>query len=78
MATWNERIDNLQARLANLVSEEFAGANFYNTDISVSDYNPTIDGTVTLTVTLTNAEGDPVESANVTVTASEGHFTKRN
>lgn len=78
MATWNERIDNLQARLANLVSEEFAGANFYNTNIAVSDYNPTIDTTVTLTITVTNAEGDPVEDASVPVTASEGQFTKLN
>ncbi len=78
MATWNERIDNLQARLANLVSEEFAGANFYNTNIAVSDYNPSIDSTVTVTITVTNAEGDPVEDASVPVTASEGQFTKLN
>ena len=48
------------------------------TSISCNDYNPTIDGTVTLTVTVKDVYGDAVSGESVLVTASAGNFTKYN
>ena len=59
-------------------SEDILGDNYNITDISVSNYNPTIDGTVTLTVTVKDVYGDAVSGESVLVTASAGNFTKYN
>ena len=59
-------------------SDDILGDNYNITDISVSNYNPTIDGTVTLTVTVKDVYGDAVSGESVLVTASAGNFTKYN
>ena len=41
-----------------------------------SNYNPTIDSTVTLTVIVTDSNGDALEGVDATVTASDGNFTQ--
>ena len=43
-----------------------------------SNYNPTIDSTVTVTITVTDSNGDALEGIDVTVTASKGNFTQLN
>ena len=46
------------------------------TSLTVSDYNPNIDSTVTLTVTVKDEYNHPVVGEEVTVTASDGDFTQ--
>ena len=46
------------------------------TSLTVSDYNPNIDSTVTLTVTVKDVYNHPVVGEEVTVTASDGDFTQ--
>ena len=48
------------------------------TSISCSDYNPTIDGTVTVTVFVGDSEGVGIQGVSVPVTCSSGQFTKLN
>ena len=48
------------------------------TNIECSDYNPTIDDYITVTITVNDVYGDSVEGENVTVTASEGTFAQLN
>ena len=48
------------------------------TSISCSDYNPTIDGTVTVTVFVGDSEGVGIQGVSVPVTASVGNFTQLN
>ena len=48
------------------------------TSISCSDYNPTIDSTVTVTVFVGDSEGVGIQGVSVPVTASVGNFTKLN
>lgn len=52
------------------------GTNYTVTSLTVSDYNPNIDSTVTLTVTVKDVYNRPVVGEEVTVTASEGDFTQ--
>ena len=59
-------------------SEDVLGTNYTVTSLTVSDYNPSIDGTVTLTVTVKDVYNAPVVGEEVTVTASEGNFTRYN
>ena len=59
-------------------SEDVLGTNYTVTSLTVSDYNPSIDGTVTLTVTVKDVYNAPVVGEEVTVTASEGNFTQYN
>lgn len=54
------------------------GTNYTVTSLRVSDYNPNIDSTVTLTVTVKDVYNRPVVGDEVAVTASEGNFTKLN
>lgn len=61
-----------------VTSEELLGDNYLNIDIACSSYNPTIDGTVTVTVTVKDVYGDAVSGEEVTITASEGNFTAYN
>ena len=48
------------------------------TSISCSDYNPTIDSTVTVTVFVGDSEGVGIQGVSVPVTCSSGQFTKLN
>lgn len=61
-----------------VTSEELLGDNYLNIGIDCSTYNPNIDGTVTVTVTVKDVYGDAVSGEEVTVTASEGNFTAYN
>ena len=54
------------------------GTNYTITSITASEYNPKIDSTVTLTVTVKDVYNRPVVGDEVAVTASEGNFTKLN
>ena len=49
-----------------------------NTDNTHEDYNPQIDDTITLTITLVDGAGTAVSGEEVTVTCSKGYFTKYN
>ena len=62
--TTQKIIDNIQTRLENLISERFSGS-YQQIDISCSDYNPTIDTTVTITITVTDQNDDPVTGFTV-------------
>lgn len=59
-------------------SEEVLGENYTITNITASNYNPKIDSTVTVTVTVTDVYGDPVANKYVTTTCNIGKFTKLN
>ena len=59
-------------------SEDVLGTNYIVTSLTVSNYNPTIDSTVTVTVTLKDVYNDPVVGEEVLVTASDGTFTQLN
>ena len=62
----------------NVQASTILGDNYKITNIECSDYNPTIDGNITVTITVNDVYGDSVEGENVTVTASEGTFTQLN
>ena len=62
--TTQKIIDNIQTRLENLISERFTGT-YQNIDISCSDYNPTIDTNVTITITVTDQNDDPISGFTV-------------
>ena len=62
----------------NVDVDDVLGSNYLVTNISSSNYNPLIDGTVTLTVTVKDVYGDNVSGESVTVTCSAGTFTALN
>ena len=62
----------------NVEVEDVLGENYKITNIECSDYNPSIDEDITVTITVNDVYGDSVEGENVTVTASEGTFTQLN
>lgn len=47
-------------------------------NIECSDYNPSIDDNITVTITVTDVYGNVMSNESVTVTASEGNFTQLN
>ena len=59
-------------------SEDILGANYKITKIVASDYNPNIDSTITVTVTVKDVYDDPVENESVQVNCNIGKFTKLN
>ena len=59
----------------NVDVDDVLGSNYLVTSISSSNYNPQIDGTVTLTVTVKDVYGDNVNGESVTVSCSAGTFT---
>ena len=59
-------------------SEDILGANYKITKIAASDYNPNINSTITVTVTVKDVYDDPVENESVQVTCNIGKFTKLN
>ena len=62
----------------NVAASAVLGENYKITSIECSDYNPSIDGNITVTITVTDVYGDAISGENVTVTASEGTFTQLN
>ena len=62
----------------NVEVEDVLGENYKITNIECSDYNPSIDGNITVTITVNDVYGDAVSGESVTVTASEGTFTQLN
>ena len=63
---------------SNVSISEILGENHKITNIECSDYNPSIDGNITVTITVTDVFGDAISNESVTVTASEGNFTQLN
>ena len=57
---------------------EILGENYKITSIECSDYNPSIDSTITVTISVNDVYGDAISNESVTVTASEGNFTQLN
>ena len=57
---------------------EILGENYEITNIECSDYNPSIDEDITVTITVTDVYGDAISNESVTVTANEGNFTQLN
>ena len=62
----------------NVAASAVLGENYKITDIEASDYNPNIDNSITVTITVTDVYGDAISDESVTVTASEGNFTQLN
>lgn len=62
----------------NVAASAVLGENYKITNIEASDYNPTIDGNITVTITVNDVYGDAISDESVTVTASEGTFTQLN
>lgn len=62
----------------NVQASTILGTNYKITNIEASDYNPTIDDYITVTITVNDVYGDPVTDESVTVTATEGTFTQLN
>lgn len=63
---------------SNVSIAEILGENYKITNIECSDYNPSIDGNITVTITVTDVFGDAISGESVTVVASEGNFTQLN
>ena len=59
-------------------STEVLGDNYSIISLECDEYNPNIDGTVTLTVTAKSVYGNPIEDMEIPVTCSEGNFTELN
>ena len=62
----------------NVQASTILGENYKITNIEASDYNPTIDTNITITITVNDVYGDAISDETVTVTASEGTFTQLN
>ena len=62
----------------NVAASAVLGENYKITNIECSDYNPSIDGNITVTITVNDVYGDAVSGESVLVTASAGNFTKYN
>ena len=62
----------------NVAASAVLGENYKITNIECSDYNPAIDGTITVTISVNDVYGDAISGESVTVTASEGNFTQLN
>ena len=62
----------------NVEVEDVLGENYKITNIECSDYNPSIEGNITVTITVNDVYGDAVSGESVTVTVSDGTFTQLN
>ena len=62
----------------NVAASAVLGENYKITNIECSDYNPSIDGNITVTITVNDVYGDAISGESVTVVASEGNFTQLN
>jgi len=70
-------INNMTERY-NVQSSTILGENYEITNIGCSDYNPSIDGNITVTITVTDVYADAISGEEVTVTCSGGTFTELN
>ena len=59
-------------------ASDVLGENYNITTIECSDYNPNIDSSITVTITVKDVYGDAVSGESVLVTASDGNFTQLN
>ena len=62
----------------NVQASDVLGENYKITSVECSDYNPSIDSTITVTISVNDVYGDAISGESVTVTASEGTFTQLN
>ena len=62
----------------NVPASDVLGENYKITSVECSDYNPSIDSTITVTISVNDVYGDAISGESVTVTASEGTFTQLN
>ena len=62
----------------NVQASDVLGENYKITSVECSDYNPSIDSTITVTISVNDVYGDAVSGESVTVVASEGTFTQLN
>lgn len=62
--TYTEIIDNIQNRIENIISERFAGT-YQHITIEPSNYNPSIDDEITITITVTDQNDDPISNWTV-------------
>ena len=62
--TYTEIIDNIQTRIENIISERLAGT-YQHITIESSNYNPEIDDEITVTITVTDQNDDPISNWNV-------------
>ena len=62
----------------NVQASDVLGENYKITSVECSDYNPSIDSTITVTISVNDVYGDAISGESVTVTASEGTFTELN
>jgi len=62
----------------NVQASDVLGENYKITSVECSDYNPSIDSTITVTISVNDVYGDAISGESVTVTASEGNFTQLN
>ena len=58
--------------------KDILGRAYYQYELTSSNYNPKIDSTITVTVTVKDVYDDPVENESVQVTCNIGKFTKLN
>ena len=62
--TYTEIIDNIQTRIENIISDRFSGS-YTNIKIEPSKNNPDIDEEITVTITVTDQNDDPISNWNV-------------
>jgi hypothetical protein len=62
--TTQKIIDNIQSRLEDLVSARFSGT-YQNIKITCSSYDPLIDTDITITIKVTDQNGDPISGFTV-------------
>ena len=62
----------------NVAASAVLGENYEITNIECSGYNPNIDSSITITITLTDVYGDAIIGEDVTVTCTGGSFTQLN
>ena len=62
----------------NVPASDVLGENYKITSVECSDYNPSIDSTITVTISVNDVYDDAISGESVTVTASEGTFTQLN
>lgn len=62
----------------NVQASDVLGENYKIISVECSDYNPSIDSTITVTISVNDVYGDAVSGESVTVVAGEGTFTQLN
>ena len=62
----------------NVPASDVLGENYKITSVECSDYNPSIDSTITVTISVNDVYGDAISDESVTVTCTDGTFTQLN